>query len=588
MKRLILSLLIALGCCVSALAVPAYPGLISYTQPDGSVIRIRMHGDEFFHWTTNEKGEVVELDADGYYRVVDAATLAPRKAAARIKRAAVESEYRGPAQAAAAIGEKHFLVILVEFSDVRFQYGKQAFEDLMNGNGQNYANVSARDYYKQNSGDKFQPIFDVYGPVTLSGTQEYYGQNDSDGNDLRAREAVWEACQALDDQITFSNYDADGDKEVDLVFMYYAGRGEADGGGKNCIWPHQWSIDGIDYGTDLYNNHRLDDRKISKYACTNELSKVSNDLVLNGIGTACHEFGHALGLPDLYDTDYKENGQCGGLYGYSLMASGSYNNGGHTPPYLNIEERIILGWVNENAITEITGAGDYTLTSVKNNVAYKTATDLNGEYFLYECRDGLGWDAAIPEPGLIVYHVDKSQRQITIHNRNNNYVEVTSTAQELWNWTMYNAINENGSHPCFYVVPAGNPSSLNFTSSYLYAFPGDSNAVTFTGTSWNGMESLVTLTDIKFINSTVSFTVPAAALHNWAIATGNGPYTSGNSFPLSLEGNGEPYSDIEWFFDDEPVTASSVTLSAGTHVVEAHMTMVSGGTKIVELTLEAQ
>lgn len=102
------------------------------------------------------------------------------------------------------------------------------------------------------------------------------------------------------------------------------------------------------------------------------------------------------------------------------------------------------------------------------------------------------------------------------------------------------------------------------------------------------LEALVTLTDIKFINSTVSFTVPAAALHNWAIATGNGPYTSGSSFPLSLEGNGEPYSDIEWFFDDEPVTASSVTLSAGTHVVEAHMTMVSGGTKIVELTLEAQ
>ena len=49
---------------------------------------------------------------------------------------------------------------------------------------------------------------------------------------------------------------------------------------------------------------------------------------------------------------------------------------------------------------------------------------------------------------------------------------------------------------------------------------------------------------------------------------------------------------MAWYLDDEPVstakTGSSVTLTAGTHLVEAHLTLATGATKILELTLTAQ
>ena len=50
----------------------------------------------------------------------------------------------------------------------------------------------------------------------------------------------------------------------------------------------------------------------------------------------------------------------------------------------------------------------------------------------------------------------------------------------------------------------------------------------------------------------------------------------------------QPVAQVEWYFDDEPVTGTSVTLPAGTHVIEAHMTLTTGEEKIVELTIVAQ
>ena len=601
MKRLFVLMMVAL-CCFSASAVPAYPGLISYTQPDGSVIKIRLHGDEFCHWTTNEAGQLVEQDEDGYYRVVDSSKLAMRRSAGRALRAEANEARRGPAKASIATGDKNYLVILVQFTEFKFSFGnaqmseeeknalaRQAFSDLLNKTDYNVngGTGSARDFYMDNSGGTFRPHFDVYGPVTLSHEQAYYGGNTSgQGTDQRPREAVIEACQALNNEVNFAQYDSDdSDTDVDLVFMYYAGRGEADGGGTNCIWPHQWSVTGVN------NNFRLDGVRITSYACTNELTKRDDEsLVLCGIGTACHEFGHAMGLPDMYDTDYDTNGKSGGLYWYSTMASGSYNNQGRTPPYFNIEERIILGWQEESVIQEITTPGEYSLTSVNNNVAYKSATDMDGEYYLYECRTNEGWDAYIPQAGLIVYHVDKSSRLVSVYNNNN--VLVNETAHDLWySWsTKYNAINESGTHPCFILLPSADPTNLNYSLSGYWnvAFPGRNSAYTsFTGTSWNGVESLVQLTDIAFNGTQATFTVPPAALRNWTIANPlNGSYSAGSNFILALTGPSQP-SSVAWYFDDEPVSGETVPLTAGAHVIEAHFT-VGSEEKIVELTLTAQ
>ena len=60
------------------------------------------------------------------------------------------------------------------------------------------------------------------------------------------------------------------------------------------------------------------------------------------IGVFCHEFGHVLGLPDLYDTDYSSRG-----VGYwSMMAGGSWNGGGLYPSHFDAWSKYQLGWVN--------------------------------------------------------------------------------------------------------------------------------------------------------------------------------------------------------------------------------------------------
>lgn len=604
MKKILLTIL-PLFVALSMDAIPARPGPIRHTQPDGSVITLYRHGDEWGHWTTDAQGRVVRKDADGYYRPVAgvSAETVRRQAAAR-RQVLWNRRIPHPAGEYIAIGQKRFLVVLVQFPDRAFKSSdaQSAFSNMMNQTGYsvNGASGSARDYYYDNSSGVFEPVFDVYGPVTVSHEMAYYGGNDENGNDEHPEEAVYEACQLLDDQIDFRRYDNDGDGEVDLVFMYYAGYGEADYSDDDAIWPHQWQLSyaGIDLARDGV--------MVDNYACSNELigtGALAGKMV--GIGTACHEFGHAMGLPDFYDTDYDTNGIAGGLIGFSLMDAGSYNNEGHTPPYLGIEERILLGWLDESALQEFPKSGDYTLEPVRNNKAYKTPTDQDGEYFVYECRDDSNWDAYLPAHGLLVYHVDKSSRKV----RTQDYGQVT--ASELWsNWGATNCINENGSHPCFYIVSAVDQSNLSYGFKYLadygasyfdpdneglaanIPFPGAGNVKTFTAKSWNGVDSDITLSGISYAGRQVAFTVtvPGTGLDYYSIDNpGKGSYQAGTTFQLQLNApDGGSYSGVEWYFDDEKVTGTSVSLTAGTHTVEAVISLTGGKTQTVTLEMKVQ
>ena len=193
----------------------------------------------------------------------------------------------------------------------------------------------------------------------------------------------------------------------------------------------------------------------------------------------------------------------------------------------------------------------------------------------------------------------------------NRRIVTDQTAAQLWsNWTTYNAINENGSHPCCYVVPAAGQSDLMFGYSYSSTykqyvfnnsynawipFPTTRNSVTynsFTARSWNGVDSDIQLSNISYSNDQVTLyaTVPSLTLnYNVIDNPGNGVYTAGSTFNLALaESEAQPVSSVEWYFDDEPVSGTSVTLTAGTHVVEAHLTLTSGEVKILELILRAQ
>ena len=493
MKKILATLALLLGALHILSAVPAYPGKIRMTQPDGSVITIRLHGDEWFHYATDESGQVVARDADGFSRPAPMPTAAEREEAVQMRKAAQQMRQSMAKASSLSIGTHRIPVVLVNFSDKEFvtEDPNTAFSNMLNQEGYsaNGGTGSVHDYYYENSHGAYDPVFEVFGPVTLSNTSAYFTD--------RASAALKEACNLLNSEIDFSQYDSDSDGSVDMILMYYAGYNQAEGGGEDTIWPHQG-----------YGSGYFDGKSISRYFCTSEL-RGNMGKRMCGIGTTSHEFGHSLGLPDFYDTDYEKNGQAGALYTYSIMCSGSYNNNGCTPPYLNSEELRILGWMGDQ--TPITEKGTLTIEPVQNFVAYRTEASKDGEYFVYECRKQAGWDRYIASGGLLVYHVDKSQNEVVITQTDWSGTDrdYTYTAYDLWNnWTYSNVINAKGSHPCFYLVPAASQQSLNYTGrENNIPFPGTQNIKKYTPVDWEGEEGAYRFSEIAFDGEQVTMTV---------------------------------------------------------------------------------
>lgn len=493
MKKILATFALLLGALHILSAVPAYPGKIRMTQPDGSVITIRLHGDEWFHYATDESGQVVARDADGFYRPAPMPTPAEREEAVQMRKAAQQMRQSMAKASSLSIGTHRIPVVLVNFSDKEFVTAdpNTAFSNMLNQEGYsaNGGTGSVHDYYYENSHGAYDPVFEVFGPVTLSNTSAYFTD--------RASAALKEACKLLDSEIDFSQYDSDSDGSVDMILMYYAGYNQAEGGGEDTIWPHQ-----------SYASGYFDGKSLSRYFCTSELRGFMGNRMC-GIGTTSHEFGHSLGLPDFYDTDYEKNGQAGALYTYSIMCSGSYNNNGCTPPYLNSEELKILGWMEDQ--TPVTEKGTLTIEPVQNYVAYRTEASKDGEYFVYECRKQAGWDRYIAGGGLLVYHVDKSQNEVVITQTDWSGADrdYTYTAYDLWNnWTYSNVINAKGSHPCFYLVPAASQQSLNYTGrEYNIPFPGNQNIKKYTPVDWEGEEGAYRFSEIAFDGEQVTMTV---------------------------------------------------------------------------------
>ena len=482
-RRIVISLLVTALAAIGAVAKPARPGVFTYRQPDGSTIAISLHGDEFRHYATDASGRVLELDANGFYRISSwDGTPSRRSFSPRRIRP------RGPYL---STGERHIPVFLIEFADVRFSFEniQEMFDNLLNAEGYDYegATGSVKDFYTENSHGLFTPVFDVFEPVCLEKNMAFYGAN-SGGADRAPELALYEACLALDDSIDFSAYDQDEDGETDMILFYFAGYDEAEYGPADAIWSHQWTVRESTNST--VASATFDGKLLGRYFCTSELSGNSGT-VFTGIGATCHEFAHSLGLPDFYDSDGQDNGIAGGMYAYSTMCMGVYNNNSRTPPYFNVLERRMLGWIQED-IPELP-EGDVTMAPVYNDVAYQSpAADNPGEFFIWEYRDKTGWDAPLPA-GLLLYHIDMSDNPVC-----GDY-----TAGMLWeDWEATNMINAFGAHPCAYLVPSSAPNSLNYRwgeSGIVY--PGSSGTVFADWNDWSGAGTPFKVADIRILEA---------------------------------------------------------------------------------------
>ena len=406
MRRYLLCLSAAIVCSTIVWAVTASPEPFPYTKADGTVVMARMFGDEFHSYIESLDGELLYGNKDPE-ELEEAAQV---RRARRIQQAAGSSVFP-------TTGSPHSLVLLVSFADLDMGETLQDFRDLLVKSGYNYngATGSCRDYYIASSDSIFLPQFDCFGPYKLSRNMEYYGKNEGKSKSAHAADMVAEACQmAHSDGVNFKEYDTNNDGILDNVFIFYAGHNEAEGGGENTIWPHASNIS--------YLNVKLDGVVVGSYACTSEY-KGSGGSVRCGIGTFCHEFGHVIGQPDFYDTDYNYYT----VGNWDIMSNGSYNNNGNTPPTFSAYERMYEGWLTPK---QLELPGQYTLSDVPfKKEAYLIAAsehNLSGtnpnpkEFFLLDYRSGANtWDLYLPGKGMLVWHIDYSASAWTSNTPNN-------------------------------------------------------------------------------------------------------------------------------------------------------------------------
>ncbi len=309
----------------------------------------------------------------------------PRRAAALAPAEAVRSR--------PTTGKLRCLVLLVDFSDNQGTRPAQDFQDMLFSQG-TYPTGSLRDFYKENSYGQLDVDGQVVGWLRLPQKYSYYvnGKNGGGPYPTNAKKMVEDALALAAQQVDFRQFDTDGDKFLDGLFVVHAGGGaEADpnkASRAKKIWSYQWNI-----------SQPFVSNGVTAYAYCTEPED-------GRAGVFCHEFGHMLGLPDLYDTNYTSEG----VGAWCVMGAGSWNNGGLTPGHFCAWSKMTLGWLKPKNIKT---AANVTLKPVEQD---KTAVrrlwskgKTGAEYFLIENRQLIGFDADLPASGLLVWHIDDTQ-----------------------------------------------------------------------------------------------------------------------------------------------------------------------------------
>jgi len=524
-SRIFIKLLICLVFLVFILpsemiyASQAYPGSISVKQSDGSQLTIKLYGDEHHHWVESVDGYTLIVNGKGdyeYAKLNSIGGLEPSGVIANdlIERTSldnnflstidkklsfdeqqqsilrqlskVRSNFNNRTQAFPTTGSRKLICILMGYSDLAFSKTQTEFDNLFNQVSYSVdgATGSVKDYYLENSWDQFNLTVDIAGPYTASNTMAYYGANNTAGYDERPRELVTEAVNAADVDVNFADYDNDSDGNVDGVYVIYAGYGEEAGASSDAIWAHAWSITTVN----------LDGVNISSYSCSAELRSNSGTGITR-IGVVCHEFGHVLGAPDYYDTDYATGGQYSGTGQWDMMAGGSWNNNGATPAHHNgFTKWYYYGWITP---TLLSTTQNVTLLNIEDNQSlYYYTTPTTNEYFLVENRQQTGFDGSLPGSGMIIYHVD--QDNVDAYDPTN---KINATHPQYMYPVCASATTE----------PSATPSDYGSINSTGCPFPGASNTTSFTDLTipsskdWNGSNSGKTITSIVENSGVITF-----------------------------------------------------------------------------------
>ncbi|MBR5037048.1 MAG: M6 family metalloprotease domain-containing protein [Prevotella sp.] len=453
MKKLVSTLCLLLVACATW-AAKAYPGPITVTQSDGSQLVVLAYGDEDYHWfTTTDQVLLAHVGADFFVARIDAegkliataqlAHEAALRSTAEKQLVVDQIPLRQTFMAQAVqtreaqkqrrigigtttpsyfphLGTPRAMVILVQYADMSFSMDDpyRSFNDYLNGEGalpdyglrENRNHGSVSQFFSDMSEGAFRPQFDVFGPVTLSQNWNYYGQNSGDSDQSsRITELMKEACTAIDDTVDFSQYDSDGDKNVDLVYVIYAGYSESMGAPSDYIWPKSGTLSGGTY----------DGVNVKRYGVNNELNYTPDYKFkdppykrMNGIGLFCHEFSHTMGLPDFYPTSTearKVDNQS--MEYWDIMDGGEYTDRGYTPTPYTPWEKEVMEW------TTIPVLSDTAQVTLQDGEYLKILPEdaTSNEYVILHNSQSSNWQQGLAAlgHGMLVYRVDYTNANAT-------------------------------------------------------------------------------------------------------------------------------------------------------------------------------
>lgn len=429
---------VALACLLGtagAWAVTAAPLETLLTQADdGSTFWARHGGDEYIAWTETLDGyTIVEDQGVWYYAVQDPsgeltssglrANSATRAAVQGLEKhlrppldpgIVEENELRklGPLGARTLAGTQNILMILVDFSDITFQYSDSSFQDLMFGNSN-----TVKKFYLENTYNNFLLVpaaetYDVANDGVVHVTIGTPNPNYGGACGCSWNTVVGTYLSSADPYVNFAAFDTNSDgalspSELSIVFVL-AGY-ENSYGGSSSLQPRIWA-----HKSTMSPAPILDGVTLGPYAAFGErhATSLANEHQAT-IGVMCHELGHLMfGLPDLYDTD----GSSEGIGDWGLMGGGSWNAtiqwSGDTPSHLSAWSKVALGIVTPDDVDN--SFYDLSVKQGDNNPSikrvwidpYKVSTS---EYYLVENRQLANYDAGLDGDGLLIWHVDGSK-----------------------------------------------------------------------------------------------------------------------------------------------------------------------------------
>jgi immune inhibitor A len=368
-------------------------------------------------------------------------------------------------------GTLHALALMVDFSDNPGSRPAAQFQDMLFNAGNPKSLTS---YYKKISRGLLTVTGEVIGYVRAPKPYSYYTNGESGtGETSYPKNTPGLLVDALTEYCKNDNlqrFDVDGDGYVDGIFLIHAGGGaEAEPNPAkrpNMIWSHKWTLP-----------QPFVNQGVSVYAYSTEPED-------GRVGVFCHEFGHVLGLPDLYDTSYRSEG----VGDWCLMGGGSWGNGGNDPCRMSAWCLSRLGWVRPKNVRRAVTLTLRTLEASK-SACYRVWTKgkLGPEYFLLENRQQTGADIALPGSGLAVWHIDETRSG----NTNPQSYQV-GLVQADGNKDLENGTNRGDDGDLF-------PGSANVTSASDTTNPSlEAN---------NGTPSKVSLTQISESNGVVKVKV---------------------------------------------------------------------------------